>query len=134
VLEPNTQHGVKCWDSKKLTEISSDLTIPGFDVTVHNPHSCQVKSQDGQHEFSVEIDESHWYPLKFWGRRFHLGAWQSGGITYTTDADDAITQVATLLKLMDQLSSEGFSVEITQKYTTAGQLTIHTIQMQLLII
>jgi hypothetical protein len=32
--------------NKELTEISPDLTIPGCDVTVHNPHSCQVRSYD----------------------------------------------------------------------------------------
>jgi hypothetical protein len=101
--------------SKKLTEISPDLTIPGFDVTVHNPHSCQVKSQDGRHEFSVEIDKSRKYRLTIsasnsWS--FCLGAWKWCGIEYTTDADDVITHFANSLKLMDQLSSEGFSAKI----------------------
>jgi hypothetical protein len=107
--------------SKKLTEISPDLTIPGFDVTVHNPHSCQVKSQDGRYEFSVEIDESREFPLTISGNivsepwSFRLGAWKAS-MNYTTDADDAITQVATLLKLMDKLSSEGFSAKM--KYSS----------------
>jgi hypothetical protein len=104
--------------NKKPTEISPDLTIPGFDVTVHNPHSCQVRSQDGRHQFSVEIDESREYPLIISGNsvsepwRFRLGAWEWRGLEYTTDADDAITQVANSLKLMDKLSSEGFSAKI----------------------
>jgi hypothetical protein len=103
--------------SKKLTEISPDLTIPGFDVKVHSPHSCQVKSKDGWYEFSVEIDESCEYPLTISGNivskpwSFRLGAWK-GGSEYTTDADDVITLVANLLKLMDKLSSEGFSAKI----------------------
>jgi hypothetical protein len=104
--------------SKELTEISPDLTIPGFDVTVYNPHSCQVRSQDGRYEFSVEINKSHEFPLKIYGNilskswRLRLGAWKGWGTEFTSDADDAITQVATLLKLMDQLSSEGFSAKI----------------------
>jgi hypothetical protein len=103
--------------SKKLTEISPDLTIPGFDVKVKNPHSCQVRSQDGRYEFSVEINEGRELPLKIYGnivskpKGFRLGAWK-GCMEYTTDADDAITQVANLLKLMDKLSSEGFSAKI----------------------
>jgi hypothetical protein len=103
--------------NKKLTEISPDLTIPGFDVKVHSPHSCQVRSQDGRYEFSVEIAESGDYPLTISGNSvsepwsFRLGAWKAG-MNYTTDAGDAITQVATLLKLMDKLSSEGFSAKM----------------------
>jgi hypothetical protein len=110
--------------SKELTEISPDLAIPGFDVKVKNKHSCQVKSQDGRYEFSVEMDESYAYPLRFSGNMLHwpfadgslaigkVGAWESRGIKFTTDADDAITHVANCLKLMDQLSSEGFSAKI----------------------
>jgi hypothetical protein len=104
--------------SKKLTEISPDLTIPGFDVTVHSPHSCQVRSQDGRHEFFVEIDESRRYPLTISGnivskpRELLVGALHYWEMEYTIDADDAITQVATLLKLKDKLSSEGFSAKI----------------------
>jgi hypothetical protein len=107
--------------SKKLTEISPDLTIPGFDVTVHSPHSCQFKSQDGRYEFSVEINESSEYPLTISGNivsepwSFRLGAWKAG-MNYTTDADDAITLVANLLKLMDKLSSEGFSAKIDESW------------------
>jgi hypothetical protein len=41
-----------------------------------------------------------------------VGAWGWRGIEFTTDADDGITQVANSLKLMDQLSSEGFSAKI----------------------
>jgi hypothetical protein len=108
--------------NKKPTEISPDLTIPGFDVTVHNPHSCQVRSQDGRYKFSVKIDESGEYPLIIsgnivsdtWGSR--LGSWKASGIEYTTDADDVITQVANSLKLMDQLSSEGFSAKIEKSF------------------
>jgi hypothetical protein len=104
--------------SKKLTEISPDLAIPGFNVKVKNAHSCKVRSQDGRYEFSVEIDESCKYPLtisgnivsKPWCSR--LGAVQGGGIESTRDVDDAITQVANSLKLMDKLSSEGFSAKI----------------------
>jgi hypothetical protein len=108
--------------SKELTEISSDLTIPGFDVTVHNPHSCQVKSQDGRYEFFVEINKSREFPLKISGDivsgpwSFRLGAWKGWGTEFTTDADDVITQVATLLKLKDKLSSEGFSAKIDGKW------------------
>jgi hypothetical protein len=100
------------------TKISPDLTIPGFDVTVHNPHSCQVRSQDGRYEFSVEINKSHEFPLKIYGNilskswRLRLGTWDVEGIEFITDADDAITQFATLLKLMNKLSSEGFSAKI----------------------
>jgi hypothetical protein len=53
--------------NKELTEISPDLTIPGGDVTVHSPHSCQVRSQDGRYGFSVEIDKSGDCPLKISG-------------------------------------------------------------------
>jgi hypothetical protein len=104
--------------SKKLTEISPNLTIAGFDVKVHNPHSCQVKSQDGRYEFSVEIDESRELPLRISGNMvrqpsaFCVGAWKCGGIEYTTDADDVIIHLAKSLKLMDKLSSEGFSAKI----------------------
>jgi hypothetical protein len=38
------------------------------------------------------------------------------GIAFTRDADDAITQGATLLKLKDQLSSEGFSAKISGEW------------------
>jgi hypothetical protein len=106
--------------SKKLNEISPNLTIPGFGVKVKNAHSCQVRSQDGRHEFSVEIDESRVYPLAISGNivseswRSRLGAWNVEGIEFTRDVDDVITQVATLLKLMDQLSSEGFSAKIDE--------------------
>jgi hypothetical protein len=107
--------------SKKLTEISPDLTIPGFDVKVKNPHSCQVRSQDGRYEFSVKINEGRELPLTISGnivsepQSFHLGAWK-GCMEYTTNADDAITHVANCLKLMDQLSSEGFSAEIKENW------------------
>jgi hypothetical protein len=105
--------------SKKLTEISPDLTIPGFDVKVESKHSCHVKSQDGRHEFSVEIiNESCEFPLTISGnivgkqQGIRLGAWKGG----TTDADDVITHVANCLKLMDKLSSEGFSANIYNGY------------------
>jgi hypothetical protein len=108
--------------SKKLTEISRDLTIPGFDVKVKNAHSCQVRSQDGRHEFSVEIDKSSEdesiEELKLSGNIVsrpcycRLGALEGFGIEFTADADDAITHVANSLKLMDKLSSEGFSAKI----------------------
>jgi hypothetical protein len=103
--------------SKKLTEISPDLTIPGFDVKVKNKHSCQVKSQDGRYKFSVKIDESN-QDLILSGNMLResdelwVGAWGWRGIEFTTDADDGITQVANSLKLMDQLSSEGVSAKI----------------------
>jgi hypothetical protein len=103
--------------SKKLTEISPDLTIPGFDVKVHSPHSCQVKSQDGRYEFSVEINESN-QDLILSGNMLResykvwVGDWGWMNAEYTTDADDAITQFAKSLKLMDKLSSEGFSAKI----------------------
>jgi hypothetical protein len=110
--------------SKKLTEISSDpetkispdLTIPGFDVKVHSPNFCQVKSQDGRHEFSVYSDEISQKIIlsgNIVSRPCYCSlAWQWWGIKFITDADDVITQVANLLKLMDQLSSEGFSAKI----------------------
>jgi hypothetical protein len=104
--------------SKKLTEISPDLTLPGFDVTVESKHSCKVKSQDGRYEFSVEIDKSRMYPLWISGnivskpRKLLVGALDYWGMEYTIDADDVITQVATLLKLKDKLSSEGVSAKI----------------------
>jgi hypothetical protein len=104
--------------SKKLTEISPDLAIPGFNVKVKNAHSCKVRSQDGRYEFSVEIDESRFYPLAISGNsvsepwRLRLGSWEASGIEYTTDADDVIIHLAKSLKLMDQLSSEGFSAKI----------------------
>jgi hypothetical protein len=112
--------------SKELTEISPDLTIPGFDVTVHSPHSCQVKSQDGRYEFSVEIDKSRIYPLRISASKswsFCLGAWEWCGIEFTTDADDVITQVATLLKLKDKLSSEGFSAKIDKSHLVLSHLS-----------
>jgi hypothetical protein len=121
---------------KARTKISPDLTIPGFDVKVKNPHSCQVRSQDGRYEFSVEI-ESGEYPLKISGNivsepsHFRL-AWNAGGIEFITDADDVITHVANSLKLMAQLSSEGFSAKIEEYYLVLShpskpgyQLRIH---------
>jgi hypothetical protein len=108
--------------SKKLTEISRDLTIPGFDVNVENAGlSCKVKSKDGRHQFSVEIDESiqeltlSWnMPRMYWA--IPVGDWEEQGIKFTTEADEAITQVTTLLKLMDRLSSEGFSAKIDGRW------------------
>jgi hypothetical protein len=70
-----------------------------------------------------EIDESHGYPLKFWGKRFRLGAWKGWGDEFTTDADDAITQFTKLLKLMDKLSSEGFSAKIDDGYLVLSHLS-----------
>jgi hypothetical protein len=114
--------------SKKLTEISPNLTIAGFDVKVHNPHSCQVKSQDGRYEFSVEIDESN-QDLILSGNmlcesyKVWVGAWKWRGIKFTTGADDTITHVANSLKLMDQLSSEGFSAKIDRSHLVLSHLS-----------
>jgi hypothetical protein len=100
------------------TKISPNLSIPGFDVKVENDGlSCKVKSKDGRYEFSVKIDESI-QELTLSGNMLRrswaipVGDWEEQGIKYTTGADDAIIQVATLLKLMDRLSSEGFSAKI----------------------
>jgi hypothetical protein len=102
--------------NKKLTEISPDLTIPGFDVKVGNDGlSGEVKSQDGRYEFSVKIDGRF---IRIYSPMFaerlvaYVGPWKACGIQFTTDADDAITQTANSLKLMDKLSSEGFSAKI----------------------
>jgi putative sterol carrier protein len=116
-LEPTPKPEVKLKaDMKKApTKISPDLTIPGFDVKVKNPHSCQVKSHDGRYQFSAEIEG---YYVTFYGRMFaepivrELGTTDYEGTKLTTDADDAITQVAISLKLMKKLSSEGFSAKI----------------------
>jgi hypothetical protein len=70
----------------------------------------------------VEINKSCELPLTISGnivsesQSFRLGAWESHGTKYTTDADDAITQFATLLKLKDKLSSEGFSAKIEKSF------------------
>jgi hypothetical protein len=105
---------------KEQTEISPDLTIPGFDVTVEDEHSCQVRSQDGRYEFSAKIHKDRFGPyfLMISGNMLRntykvwLGPWSWRGLEFTTDADDVITQIANSLKLMDQLSSEGFSAKI----------------------
>jgi hypothetical protein len=99
------------------TKISPDLTIPGFDVTVHSPHSCQVKSQDGRYEFSAKIEEKNEniiiscprFPMPL---TLRAGAWSSINCQFTTDVDDAITQMANLLRLMDEFSRDGFSAKI----------------------
>jgi hypothetical protein len=98
------------------TKISPNLTIPGFDVKVENDGlSCKVKSKDGRHQFSAEIDESHQH-ITLSGTMFDkplkddVGNW--GWCDYSTDADDIITHVANSLKLIDKLSSEGFSSKI----------------------
>jgi hypothetical protein len=107
--------------SKELTEISPNLTIPGFDVKVKNKHSCQVRSQDGRYEFSVEINESN-QDLILSGNMLResykvwVGDWEWWGIELTTKADDTITQVTNSLKLMDKLSSEGFSAKIDRSH------------------
>jgi hypothetical protein len=101
------------------TKISPDLTIPGFDVTVHSPHSCQVKSQDGRYEFSAKIEEKNEneniiiscprFPMPL---TLRAGAWSFINYQFTTDVDDAITQMANLLRLMDEFSRDGFSAKI----------------------
>jgi hypothetical protein len=66
----------------------------------------------------VEIDESRELPLKISGNMlrqpsaFSVGAWKCGGIEFTEDVDDVIIHLAKSLKLMDKLSSEGFSAKI----------------------
>jgi hypothetical protein len=99
--------------------ISPDLTIPGFTVKVEHPHSCQVKSNNGHHQFSARINEGN-NSIQFSGPMFptplqdEVGEWCWGdnGFDYLTDVDDLITHVANSLRLMDQLSSEGVSAKI----------------------
>jgi hypothetical protein len=100
--------------SKKLNEFSSKLSIPGFDVKVKNKHSCIVKSKDGQHKFSAKIEGNS---IKIVGPMFDepLGDVVGPFGQFTQDADDVITYLANSLKLMDQLSSEGFSAKIVEK-------------------
>jgi hypothetical protein len=106
---------------ENLLTISPDLTVPGFTVKVENSHFCKVKSQDGRYEFSFQINESKQH-LKISGNmlsrphEFWVGTWKWRDTVFNTDADDVILQVANSLKLMDKLSSEGFSAKIKEEW------------------
>jgi hypothetical protein len=105
--------------SKYLTEISSELTIPGFDVKVKTERACQVKSKDGRHKFSAKI--SHGI-IKISGPMFpkplieEIGPWEwnNNAYEYATGADDVITQVAKALQWLDVFSKDGFSAKIAE--------------------
>jgi hypothetical protein len=104
---------------KSPKKISLDLTIPEFDVKVKNNRFCQVISKDGRYEFEAKIKKG---VIKISGPMFSkplkgdVGPWAWGGNSYefTTDADDVITHVANLLRLMDVFSRDGFSAKINQ--------------------
>jgi hypothetical protein len=100
--------------------ISKNLSIPGFDVRVgNNGLSCQVKSQDGRYTFSAKINEDSFIHIrgdvygvvKVNNRRT---ASFKDKIKYIQYADDLITQAANALKLVDKLSSDGFSAKINR--------------------
>jgi hypothetical protein len=102
-------------NEKDPTKISPGLTIPEFDVKVVNEHYCHVTSKDGRYKFSAKIVGKS---IQIYGPTFpkllqnYVG---SGGFTefeFTTPADDVITHVTTSLRLMDKLSSDGFSTKI----------------------
>jgi hypothetical protein len=96
------------------------MRLPGFDVEVTvNGLSCKVKSQDGRYWFSAEIDEDSYMHIS--GDVYGLvkvndrrTASSKDEIEYIHYADDIITQAANCLKLMEKLSSDGFSAKINR--------------------